>query len=246
VFWDVASSVQIFQDIQITMQKFLYLFIDIISVVIPIVFTFHPRLNFQKNIKAFLVGLLVMLPPFILWDICFARMGVWGFNPDYLLSCYFFSLPLEECLFFVCIPYSCVFTYHVVYTLSKNKKDFNLKWIWLVISVFFLCIGLAYIDRLYTSITFISLSVVLLFAHYLINFKVFLKSFIILLFPFLIVNGLLTGAFIEDQVVWYNNSENLSIRLGTIPVEDVFHALLMLVLVMLGYQFVLNKKESKT
>ena len=102
------------------------------------------------------------------------------------------------------------------------------------------------IGKLYTSITFFFLSVVLLFAPYIINLKIFLKSFVILLLPFLIVNGLLTGTLIEDQVVWYNNSENLSIRLGTIPVEDVFYAFLMLVLVMLGYQLVLNKKENKT
>ena len=228
------------------MDKFLYLLINLFSVLVPIVFTFHPRLNFHKNFKAFLVGLLIMLPPFILWDIYFTKIKIWGFNSEYLLGNYFFNLPLEECLFFVCIPYSCVFTYHVVYTLSKNKKDFQSKRIAFVLSFIFLLIGMFSIDKLYTSITFFSLSVVLLFAPYIINLKIFLKSFVILLLPFLIVNGLLTGTLIEDQVVWYDNSENLSIRLGTIPVEDVFYAFLMLVLVMLGYQFVLSKKESKT
>ena len=58
------------------------------------------------------------------------------------------------------------------------------------------------------------------------------------------VNGLLTGSLIENQVVWYNNNENLSFRLGTIPVEDVFYALLMLLLVMIGYQFSINKKKE--
>lgn len=227
------------------MDKFLYLFINLFSVIIPVIFTFHPRLNFHKNFKAFFVGLLVMLPPFILWDIYFTKIEIWGFNSEYLLGCYFFNLPLEECLFFVCIPYSCVFTYHVVYTLSKNKKDFQSIRIAYVLSFIFLLIGIFYLDKLYTTITFLSLSIVLLLAPYIINLKIFLKSFMILLLPFLIVNGLLTGTLIEDQVVWYDNSENLSIRLGTIPIEDVFYAFLMLVLVMLGYQFFLNKKESK-
>ena len=75
--------------------------------------------------------------------------------------------------------------------------------------------------------------------------RVFLKTFLILQIPFYMVNGLLTGSLIENQVVWYNNNENLSLRLGTIPVEDVFYALLMLLLVMIGYQVSLNKKNQK-
>ena len=61
---------------------------------------------------------------------------------------------------------------------------------------------------------------------------------------FSIVNGLLTGTLIKNQVVWYNNNENLSIRLGTIPVEDIFYALLMLLMVMIGYQISLNNNNK--
>ena len=75
--------------------------------------------------------------------------------------------------------------------------------------------------------------------------KLFLKTFFILLIPFSIVNGLLTGTLIKNQVVWYNNNENLSIRLGTIPIEDIFYALLVLLMVMIGYQISLNNNKSK-
>lgn len=49
-----------------------------------------------------------------------------------------------------------------------------------------------------------------------------------MLIPFFIVNGLLTGTFISGEVVWYNNAENLGIRIGTVPIEDVFYAFSML------------------
>jgi lycopene cyclase domain-containing protein len=58
--------------------------------------------------------------------------------------------------------------------------------------------------------------------------KRFYIAFVIILIPFFIVNGILTGSFIAEPVVWYNNSENLGIRLFTIPIEDIGYAFNML------------------
>jgi lycopene cyclase domain-containing protein len=44
------------------------------------------------------------------------------------------------------------------------------------------------------------------------------------------VNGILTGLFIDDSVVWYNNSHTLGMRIGTIPLEDFFYAFLLIVM----------------
>ena len=44
------------------------------------------------------------------------------------------------------------------------------------------------------------------------------------------MNGLLTGSFIVDEIVWYNNNHNLGLRIGTIPFEDIFYGFSMLFL----------------
>ncbi len=55
--------------------------------------------------------------------------------------------------------------------------------------------------------------------------------------PFLAVNGVLTGSWIKDEIVWYNNAENLGIRIGTIPVEDTVYMMLMLLITTVVYEW---------
>jgi lycopene cyclase domain-containing protein len=89
---------------------------------------------------------------------------------------------------------------------------------------------LYFYDRLYTAVNF-GYAIVLLALVY--NYKretlqVFFPIFLILLVPFFIVNGFLTGSWIHEEVVWYNNAENLGIRIGSVPIEDSIYALTML------------------
>ena len=75
----------------------------------------------------------------------------------------------------------------------------------------------------------------------------FFITFLIILIPFFIVNGILTGSFIDNEVVWYNNDENLKIRLFTIPIEDAVYAFNMLYPGLLIIEFFKKKfnKEQK-
>ncbi|MGC9342869.1 MAG: lycopene cyclase domain-containing protein [Bacteroidales bacterium] len=57
------------------------------------------------------------------------------------------------------------------------------------------------------------------------------------LIPFLIVNGILTGSFIEEEIVWYNDMENLSFRIFTIPVEDMFYGMLLILMNVSIYEY---------
>jgi lycopene cyclase domain-containing protein len=58
----------------------------------------------------------------------------------------------------------------------------------------------------------------------------FLLAYLVSMIPFLIVNGLLTGSFLEEPIVWYDDSQNLGIRIFTIPVEDTIYSLMMLLM----------------
>jgi lycopene cyclase domain-containing protein len=59
----------------------------------------------------------------------------------------------------------------------------------------------------------------------------------LLLIPFLIINGILTGTGPDQPVVWYNDAENLGIRLFTIPLEDVFYGFELMLFNVCFYEY---------
>ncbi|MBA3284419.1 MAG: lycopene cyclase domain-containing protein, partial [Nitrosopumilus sp.] len=138
-----------------------YLLINFFAVIIPVVFSFHPKLNFYKNWKYFFLANLVISAIFIAWDMLFTHWGIWGFIPKYLIGINIINLPLEEVLFFIFIPFSCLFTYHcfqVLFNFNSKKKTIDLI-VFSFSSILFFT-GILNLDKIYTSTTFISLSIV--------------------------------------------------------------------------------------
>lgn len=142
------------------------------------------------------------------------------------------TLPIEEILFFICIPYACVFTYEAFnYLIKQDVLATYQKLISIVLILAGLVIGFLNLERWYTATTFISLSTFLIMLQFV--WKVpylgrFYLAYTVVLIPFFIVNGILTGSWIEEPIVWYNNEMNMGIRIGTIPVEDIFYGMLLI------------------
>jgi lycopene cyclase domain-containing protein len=209
-------------------MSYLYLLLNLGSLIIPLIFSFHPKLKFYKYWKSFFIAILISSAIFIIWDIIFTKNAIWGFNETYLVGINVVSLPIEEWLFFLCIPYACIFTHYsliICYpNLGLNKNITNYIAIGLII--LFLLVAVFNIDKNYTFINFavagIVLTLVLLSNKKLLQqyFLTYLAIFI----PFLLINGILTGSLIENEVVWYNDAENLGMRIFTIPIEDAVYA----------------------
>jgi len=178
----------------------------------------------------------------------YSHLGIWGFNPTYLSGVYIGNLPVEEILFFICIPYACLFTY---FCLGKFIKKAYLKKAEKTITVLLIsgltCLSAFYFPNLYTSVAFLLLAVVLFALQYV--FKItwlnrFYVAYLFLLIPFMIVNGLLTGTGLENPVVWYNPQHIIGLRILSIPVEDIFYGMLMLLCSVSIYEF-LQKKQKE-
>lgn len=225
-------------------EQYTYLLVNFLCIIFPLAFSFHPRFRFVSQWKYFFIPCLLTALFFLIWDAVFVRLGVWNFNPRYVCGIYLYNLPLEECLFFITIPYACVFTFYCV------EKYINLaayRGIATTVSYaligFLITVGLLHYPQLYTSVTFLLLAtfLIMLLLKRVAFLAPFFVSFLIILLPFFISNGVLTGSFIAEPVVRYNDRYNLGIRMFTIPFEDLFYGMLLLLMNISGYQYARKK-----
>lgn len=227
----------------------LYLILNIASFVIPFAYSFEKKMCFISLWKSVFLSISIVGIFFIVWDIIFTRMGIWGFNPDYHSGVNFFGLPLEEILFFICIPYASIFMHYAFIYFFENTKlpDKLTKYISIVLLFVAIFVLFYAYPKKYTTVTFIVFILLMLFSLWKKTplLSQFFITFLIILIPFFIVNGILTGSFIENEVVWYNNDENLNIRLFTIPVEDAVYAFNLLYPSILLTEFFKKKPNLK-
>jgi lycopene cyclase domain-containing protein len=135
------------------MDRYLYLFINLATISIPFIASFYKKAPFYKEWKYVFPAILITTTFFCVWDEIFTDLQIWGFNDRYILGIKLGSLPLEEILFFICIPYACIFTYFALNYLIK-KDYFYLKQELISSALILLCflIGIYFSSKLYTSI----------------------------------------------------------------------------------------------
>ena len=225
----------------------LYMFLNLASISVPFLASFHPRLKFYKKWKALSLAIFLTTAFYIIWDVIFTYNGFWGFNERYFLGLKIAYLPIEEWLFFICIPYACVFTHYSLLDLFP-KIEFPEALFKPALALFMLLWGIfavLFYDKWYTLVNF-TYALVLTPIVYKYNrplLQKYLVTFLVMLIPFFLVNGVLTGSWIESEVVWYNNNENLHFRLGTIPVEDVTYAFTLILSNLALLEFFLSRKK---
>ncbi len=222
-----------------------YLIILALSLLYPLAQSFEKRIYMYRKFRFILPGILATGVVYILWDIWFTAEGVWGFNPNYTLDLYILGLPLEEWLFFLVVPYCCIFLYEVLrYFVKKfHYPEASLAVIILLLVILLGSIPFIY-DRLYTLVTFSFTALMLILQLVQRTYKTWFSGFMITyalsMIPFIVVNGLLTSI----PVVWYDNMENLGIRIYTIPVDDFIYLMGLLLPAINIYQILLHRYAS--
>lgn len=228
------------------MTDYLYLILILLTPLGPLALSFDKKVRYVDNWKWAMLSAVLVAIPYIIWDEIFTKNGFWGFNENYLTGAYVGNLPIEEVSFFIVVPFACTFIYACVsyYFKSSNLKNFNLIF-YLLFFAFMIWVGEVGVNGWYTRIA-ISLGLILSLLLFIRRDKfVFIPlTFVFSLIPFLIMNGILTGSFIREPIVWYNELEFSGLRIYTIPCEDVVYGFGLIVLNVLIYRL-LEKRFSK-
>ena len=218
-------------------MSLVYLWINLAIILGPLCLTKHPRVAYYRNFRALGIAILVVGSLYIVWDIAVTAWGEWSFNPHYVSGIKVVNLPVEEILFFITVPYSCLFIYEAILATSKHTTLRMPAGVVFAAVVILAAGSLFFFDQGYTSKALGSCALFLLVALYfdrpLLESRHYWIWLTICLVPFLIVNFVLT-AF---PVVQYNPDAIWGARFITIPLEDFFYNYSLLSFYLLVYRW---------
>lgn len=227
----------------------LYGVIILATITGPVALSFDKKVAFYRHWKALFPAIILVAVGFLIWDEVFTVHKIWGFTPLYLCGLYIGHLPIEEVMFFLVVPYACVFIYEVLPAYFKLSTSTPAAIGSFGFTIAGLCFAMTHTSNWYTF-TACSLTVLLTIgAHFVYKsewYGRFIIAFTVCLIPFLLVNGVLTGAVTKDPIVWYSEEHIMGPRILTIPIEDIFYNYAMLLPIVWLFERFRAKEKTGT
>ena len=206
-----------------------YIVLNFLILLFPLILTFFWKMKYYRFFKPLCCSIVIVGGVYIFWDALVTFRGDWWFDKQYLLDIpQPLGLPIEEILFFVVVPYACLFIYENLVYFIKERTLSIPRWVFPIIAAILFLAGIYFRQQEYTILALWSVTVFFLIAT-LVRPQLLRNShywlYIILSFiPFMIFNYLLTSTII----VHYNPIAIWGIRITTIPLEDFFYNFSML------------------
>jgi lycopene cyclase domain-containing protein len=206
----------------------LYLLINIAIISVPLALSFDRRVRFYRSWLSVFGSILIVGAIYVVWDMWMAHRGDWGFNERFAGTANIGGLPTGELLFFITVPYSCLFIFEVVREYFKERRYSIPRVVWYFLSGVLLVAAILFRKQNYTFTVLLSAAAFFLittaFFNEILSSRSFWLFMAISFVPFLLFNGLLTAL----PVVVYSRSAIWGIRIITIPLEDFFYSFSLL------------------
>ena len=220
-----------------------------ILVILPVAFfSFDNRIRYAAKWKTVFRATLAPAVLYIGWDVWFTRLGVWQFDHAKTTGPYLGGLPAEEWIWFFAIPFACLFIYENLNYFHGRQvpKKFD-RPISLMIGLGSLLTGILLYDQIYSFLAFTSAGLITLWD--LLKFPDedrtrYYLTWMWSLIPMFLFNGWLTGMLSSSPLVAYAPDSFSGIRLGTMPIEDIFFGYGYLFLIYRIYQQIVDKSRG--
>jgi lycopene cyclase domain-containing protein len=205
---------------------FLILFLILIFPIFGSIYRWRYGWNKQEWLRLLKVYLFVSVP-FVVMDSIVHQRGWWSYNSDYIVDIFILGLPIEEVLFFFVIPFASLYLYSIFSKTTEKLQLDRYEYIGKLILLTIVLIGLALviIQPLERTIFDVILAYMVLIL-WIYNKPNFMQSFwiIVMTFIFVVTNYFLTSL----PIVTYDEMFGSSIRLISIPAEDFFYNISLL------------------
>ncbi len=226
----------------------LYVLVNVLILAAPLALSFDKKVAFFRKWGELTGSIVIVGGVYIAWDVIVTDIGHWSFNPEFAGSFRIAGLPLGEIMFFVTVPYACIFIYEVArayFPLKRSMKSTTAAIAGAGIAVVFVILALLFRGQGYTFLAMLSVAVFIT-AGTIIDREMWLENhtwlfFLISYIPFLIANGVLTAL----PIVEYNSAEIWNFRVYTIPLEDFFYNFAMLGFFLLVFRLIERLRSNR-
>lgn len=243
-------TVQRFGQVSFLENQGLYAIVLALAFFPVFVLSFDKRVHYYTSWPYLWRGGLFTAAFFIFWDYFKTAYQVWGFNPRYYLGITFMGLPIEELLFFVVIPFCCVFIYKCLnHYVQKNIFKPLEQLTTTVIVIGCLLLTIFYWQKAYTATTCIITGAGFLYHSLFVDAPYRARMYfamLVSLIPHALLDNALTGAFTSEPLVIYNPNEYMGIFAGALPVEDFIYGFLLFLLNITFLEYFENRQSTAT
>jgi lycopene cyclase domain-containing protein len=224
-------------------KNFIYLTLLLVAFFIPIALELRKPSGFFSNLKYLFPAIVFSGAIYVIWDLRFEEKSIWVFNQAFLSGISILNLPLEEWIYFLVMPFLGVFIYEFVkYRFPKFEYPNTFLAVSLILLLIFGAVAYSSRQILYPFFTFFLLFIYLGYTVFRNRFKKhytkFYLAYVILLLPFMVINGVITAL----PVIEYNPVHNFGIRLYTIPIENFVSLFLLFIINVTIFEYLKERR----
>lgn len=199
------------------------------------------RLSVRQWLGVF-ASIILVATPFVAWDVAVTGHH-WWFDARYVVGVELLGLPVEEWLFFVAVPFACLFLWITVFAeRGRARPGLRRAGLWVGISLTALAAVVWMLGPQYSALALLALGSFLVADC---TFGVaasthggaprFALAVVLLTVVF---DGFLTAR----PVVHYAPSAISGVRLGSIPIEDFGYGLALVGSVVAVFEFLMKRR----